>query len=72
MSIVYYKKNGSVVYFQVKDKKEFEFDPASTVRQICQIYLNLKDCQEFCLAVSQDGRSYSSQLFEFAERVLSK
>ena len=60
------------VYFQVKDKKEFEFDPAHTVKEICAIYLNLKDCEEFCLAVSQDGRSYSPELFQYAENILSK
>lgn len=57
---------------QVKDKKEFEFDPAHTVKEICAIYLNLKDCEEFCLAVSQDGRSYSPELFQYAENILSK
>uniref|UniRef100_A0A336LVS4 Ubiquitin conjugation factor E4 A n=1 Tax=Culicoides sonorensis TaxID=179676 RepID=A0A336LVS4_CULSO len=57
---------------KVKDKKEFEFDPAHTVREICQIYINLQDSDEFCLAVSNDGRSYSPELFEFAEQVLVK
>lgn len=56
--------------FKVKDKKEFEFDPAETVLQICKIYVNLQGCEAFCLAVTQDGRSYSHQLFEFAEQVL--
>lgn len=57
---------------KVKDKKEFEFDPANTVREICNIYVNLKDSESFCLAISQDGRSYSPQLFTYAEEVLSK
>lgn len=57
--------------FKVKDKKEFEFDPANTVLNICRIYVNLQECNAFCLAVSQDGRSYSPQLFEYAEQVLS-
>uniref|UniRef100_A0A1B0FYA7 Ubiquitin conjugation factor E4 A n=1 Tax=Phlebotomus papatasi TaxID=29031 RepID=A0A1B0FYA7_PHLPP len=56
--------------FKVKDKKEFEFDPANTVLQISQIYINLQECEAFCLAVSQDGRSYSHKLFEYAEQVL--
>lgn len=56
---------------QVKDKKEFEFDPANTVLEICRIYINLEKCYEFCLAVSQDGRSYSQRLFRYAELVLS-
>lgn len=32
----------------------------------------MSDADEFCTAVSQDGRSYSSQLFELAEDVLSR
>jgi ubiquitin conjugation factor E4 A len=55
---------------QVKDKKEYEFDPANTVLEICRIYINLQECNEFCLAISQDGRSYSPELFEFALHVL--
>ncbi|XP_055638836.1 ubiquitin conjugation factor E4 A [Toxorhynchites rutilus septentrionalis] len=58
--------------FKVKDKKEFEFDPARTVLEICRIYVNLQECSAFCLAVSQDGRSYSPQLFEYAEQVLTR
>ncbi|XP_061397197.1 ubiquitin conjugation factor E4 A [Musca vetustissima] len=56
--------------FKVKDKKEFEFDPAKTVIEICHIYVNLSCSDSFCLAVSQDGRSYSSQLFSYAENIL--
>lgn len=56
----------------MKNKNEFEFDPANTVKQISQIYMNLKDSQEFCLAVSQDGRSYSAELFKYAENTLIK
>lgn len=56
--------------FKVKDKKEFEFDPAKTVLEICHIYINLSSSDSFCLAVSQDGRSYSSQLFSYAENIL--
>lgn len=58
--------------FKVKDRKEFEFDPAHTVREICQIYINLGGSDEFALAVSQDGRSYSERLFAFAEEVLGE
>lgn len=54
----------------MKDKKEFDFDPARTVLEICRIYINLQNFDGFCLAVSQDGRSYSPQLFEYAEQVL--
>lgn len=54
----------------MKDKKEFEFDPANTVLEICRIYINLQDCNEFCLAVANDGRSYSPELFQYAEQIL--
>jgi len=56
--------------FKVKDKKEFEFDPAQTVLEISHIYINLSTDDSFCLAVSQDGRSYSEQLFGYAENIL--
>lgn len=56
--------------FKVKDQKEYHFDPADTVMNICKIYVNLKESDSFCLAVSQDGRSYSPQLFTLAEDVL--
>ncbi|XP_030377001.1 ubiquitin conjugation factor E4 A [Scaptodrosophila lebanonensis] len=56
--------------FKVKDKKEFDFDPAQTVIEICHIYINLSSSESFCLAVSQDGRSYSDQLFSYAENIL--
>lgn len=55
---------------QVKDQKEYSFDPADTVLNICKIYVNLSKCDSFCVAVSQDGRSYSPQLFKLAEDVL--
>ncbi|XP_002019136.2 ubiquitin conjugation factor E4 A [Drosophila persimilis] len=56
--------------FKVKDKKEFDFEPAQTVLEISHIYINLSTDDSFCLAVSQDGRSYSDQLFGFAENIL--
>lgn len=56
--------------FKVKDQKEFEFDPASTVKDICRMYVELGNNERFCAAVSDDGRSYSPQLFSLAETVL--
>lgn len=58
--------------FKVKDLKEYEFDPANTVLNICKIYVHLYESDAFCLAVSQDGRSYSPQLFGLAEDVLGE
>ncbi|XP_052753244.1 ubiquitin conjugation factor E4 A [Galleria mellonella] len=56
--------------FKVKDMKEYEFDPASTVLDICRMYVELGNNERFCAAVSDDGRSYSPQLFTLAEAVL--
>ncbi|XP_076245661.1 ubiquitination factor E4A [Calliopsis andreniformis] len=48
---------------KVNDKKEYAFNPANLVVNICQIYINLGQMESFVLAVSQDGRSYSPELF---------
>ncbi|XP_075220925.1 ubiquitination factor E4A [Lycorma delicatula] len=58
--------------FKVKDQKEYKFDPASIVLNICKIYVHLCESDEFCSAVSRDGRSYSPQLFQQAEDVLAR
>lgn len=58
--------------FKVKDKNEYEFKPHQIVSDICQIYQNLGGSEEFCIAVSSDGRSYSKDLFPKAIVVLQK
>ena len=55
---------------RVKAAKEFQFYPAVIVLSICRIYVNLSESDVFCLAISQDGRSYSKDLFIHAEKVL--
>ncbi|XP_050536909.1 ubiquitin conjugation factor E4 A isoform X2 [Daktulosphaira vitifoliae] len=59
--------------FKVKDMKEYKFEPAEIVLNICTIYLHLGESdygEAFCLAISKDGRSYNSNLFKQAEDVL--
>lgn len=46
--------------------------PGDIVSTICQIYINLEQCPEFIGAISQDGRSYSADLFQQAVEVLAK
>ena len=58
--------------FKVKDKDEYEFKPEVIVSDITHIYLNLSNSEDFCKAVSGDGRSYSSELFPKAIHVLQK
>ncbi|XP_012272749.1 ubiquitin conjugation factor E4 A isoform X2 [Orussus abietinus] len=55
---------------KVKDQKEYDFNPANLVLNICEIYINLSYSDTFTLAVSQDGRSYRPELFKLAENVL--
>ncbi|XP_035743487.1 ubiquitin conjugation factor E4 A-like [Vespa mandarinia] len=55
---------------KVNDQKEYGFDPANLVLDICEIYVNLSENKSFTLAVSQDGRSYSPDLFKLADNVL--
>lgn len=58
--------------FQVKNKEKYDFDPAHTVKEICSIYLNLQTSDEFCMAVVNEGRSFSKELFQFAINTLVK
>lgn len=61
--------------FKVKDMKEYKFEPAEIVLDICMIYVHLGDTENgeaFCLAVSKDGRSYNPLLFKQAEDVLAR
>ncbi|XP_043587076.1 ubiquitin conjugation factor E4 A [Bombus pyrosoma] len=55
---------------KVNGQKEYAFHPANLVLNICEIYINLSQNESFTLAVSQDGRSYSSELFKLADNVL--
>ncbi|KAK1118533.1 hypothetical protein K0M31_014842 [Melipona bicolor] len=55
---------------KVSGQKEYAFNPANLVLNICEIYINLSQNESFTLAVSQDGRSYSSELFKLADNVL--
>ncbi|XP_076764676.1 ubiquitination factor E4A [Xylocopa sonorina] len=55
---------------KVNGQKEYAFNPANLVLNICEIYINLSQSESFTLAVSQDGRSYSPELFKLADNVL--
>ncbi|UYV71410.1 UBE4A [Cordylochernes scorpioides] len=69
---------------RVKDMEQYEFKPKNLLRDISQIYIHLglpsddatpeekKVAEEFCRAISRDGRSYSSQLFQLASDTLHK
>nr|KAF6275147.1 ubiquitination factor E4A [Pipistrellus kuhlii] len=57
---------------KVKDFSEFDFKPQQLVSDICTIYLNLGDEENFCATVPKDGRSYSPTLLAQTIRVLKK
>ncbi|XP_062376861.1 ubiquitin conjugation factor E4 A [Sardina pilchardus] len=57
---------------KVKDFSEFDFKPDQLVSDICTIYLNLGNEENFCASVPKDGRSYSPTLFCQTVRVLKK
>ncbi|KAG5268844.1 hypothetical protein AALO_G00217100 [Alosa alosa] len=57
---------------KVKDFSEFDFKPHQLVSDICTIYLNLGNEENFCASVPKDGRSYSPTLFCQTVRVLKK
>lgn len=58
--------------FRVSDSDKYAFKPKVIVAEICQIYINLSHSDEFCAAVSADGRSYSPELFPRAENILRR
>lgn len=57
---------------RVKDLSAYEFKPKLLVLELCKIYINLCSRDEFCRAISRDGRSYSSKLFPLACQVLRR
>ncbi|XP_039292450.1 ubiquitin conjugation factor E4 A isoform X2 [Nilaparvata lugens] len=58
--------------FKVMNNKDYKFEPASLVLNICRIYTHLGQSDEFCKAVSRDGRSYNPKLFHLARNVLAR
>lgn len=72
MNYEIFEKQFLTLVLQVKDQKDYEFDPARIVMDICKIYVHLHESDAFCLAVSQDGRSYCPHLFTLAQDVLGK
>ncbi len=52
------------------DPERFSFKPKQLLAAIAQIYLNLGESRPFIIAVANDGRSYTKELFERFARVL--
>ncbi|KAG7088410.1 hypothetical protein E1B28_012407 [Marasmius oreades] len=54
---------------KVREPEKLRFDPKALLSDLIQIYLNLSDQPEFARAVAGDGRSYSREIFENAEKI---
>lgn len=50
----------------VKDPQEYSFNPKALLSELLDVYLNLKDRENFVFAVARDGRSYKPSNFERA------
>lgn len=57
---------------KVRDREKYKFDPKALLGDILSIYLELGPRTEFQVAVAKDGRSYSKDLFERAEKIAKK
>ena len=54
----------------VENPQEYGFQPRALLSEIVDVYLNLKDKENFVFAVARDGRSYKPSNFEQATRIL--
>lgn len=56
----------------VENPQEYGFNPKALLAEIIDIYLNLKDKENFVFAVARDGRSYKPEIFEKATGIVKK
>ncbi|KAL9098844.1 MAG: hypothetical protein Q9163_005565 [Psora crenata] len=56
----------------VDNPQEYGFQPRTLLSEIVDVYLNLKDKENFVFAVARDGRSYKPFNFEQATTILKK
>lgn len=45
---------------------KYNFKPEELLKHVCQVYVNLKECQAFLKAIPRDARSYRGDLFQRA------
>ena len=56
----------------VEKREEYGFHPKALLAEIVDVYLNLKDKENFVFAVARDGRSYKPGNFEKATVLMKK
>lgn len=49
---------------------KYNFKPEDLLKHVCQVYINLKDCDEFLKAIPRDDRSFRDDLFQRAYDLL--
>lgn len=57
---------------KVREPEKYKFNPKELLADVLQIYIELGPRVEFQEAVAKDGRSYSMDLFERADRIARK
>ncbi|KZF25758.1 ubiquitin conjugation factor E4 [Xylona heveae TC161] len=60
------------INLKVREPQQYGFNPKLLLSAIVDVYLNLRDRENFRLAVARDGRSYKPENFEKAALILSK
>lgn len=56
----------------VKNPQEYGWNPRDLLARIAQVYLNLRQSDDFVHALVRDGRSFSVDLFQRASSILKK
>jgi ubiquitin conjugation factor E4 B len=56
----------------VENAREYGFEPKTLLSELVDVYLNLREKENFVLAVARDGRSYKPSNFEAATRILMR
>ena len=59
-------------HLRVENPAEYGFNPKLLLAEIVDVYINLKDKENFVFAVARDGRSYKPANFEKATIILRK
>lgn len=59
-------------HLKVDHPEEYGFKPKELLKEIMDIYINLKDKESFVFAVARDGRSYRPEVFEKATIIVKR
>lgn len=57
---------------KVENPTEYRFNPRALLAEIIDVYLNLKEKENFVFAVARDGRSYKPSNFEKAAAIMKR